>query len=88
MPYILQKQILEQLHSTDMSIEKMQLLVKAYWTNMNADIEHIMKQCATCLEYQHTQPDDRGLDDKIPCKPLEVVGVEIFMVPKKPFYAM
>ena len=48
-PYILQKQILEQLHSNQKGIEKMWLLAResVYWTNINANRKHTVKQCAT-----------------------------------------
>ena len=64
----------------NLSIEKMQLLMResVYWTNMNADIEHTVKQCATCLEYQQTQAKERTLHYKIPYKPWEVVSADIF----------
>ena len=40
-PCLLQRQILEQLYSNHMGIEKMRLLVRepVYWVNLNADIE-------------------------------------------------
>ena len=45
-PYPLQKQILEQLHSNHMGIEETWLLMReqVYWVNMNADIEQTVKQ--------------------------------------------
>ena len=42
--------------SNNMSIENIRLLVRVYWLNMNANIENIVKQCATCLTYQQIQP--------------------------------
>ena len=53
---------------------------------MNADIEHTVKQCATCLEYQYIQPQERALQYEILYKPWEVVDANIFMV--KPPYAL
>ena len=40
-PYVLQKQILGQLHSNHMGIEKTCMLTteSVYWINMNTDIE-------------------------------------------------
>ena len=45
-----------------MEIEKMRLLVceSVYWVNINADMEHVVKQCATCLDYQQTQPHEKN----------------------------
>ena len=55
-PYLLQRQILEQLHSIHMGIEKTHLTRESvYWINMNTTIEQTAKQCSTCLEYQWTQ---------------------------------
>ena len=48
-PSLLQKQILEHLHSNHMGIEKICLLIResVYWTNMNADTEQARKQFST-----------------------------------------
>ena len=50
-------QILKQLHSNHMGIEKTRLLVykSVYWVNMNADIENAVKQYSTCIECMNTQ---------------------------------
>ena len=50
---------------------------------MNTDIEHTMKQCATCLEYQNTPWQEMALHSEIPCKPLQVIIVDISMVKDK-----
>ena len=54
-----------------------------YWINMNADIEHVVKQCAIYFEYQQTQPQDEVLHYEIPCTPWEVAGVDVFVVSNK-----
>ena len=43
-PFMLWEQILEQLHSTHMGIEKIRCLARksGYWVNMNVDIENTM----------------------------------------------
>ena len=50
-PFLLPREILKQLHSNHMGIEKMRLLARelVYWVN-------IKKWCATGLEYLETQP--------------------------------
>ena len=57
-PFQLQKQILQGLHSSHMGIEKIRLLVcgSVYWLNMDKDIENTVKQWATCKDYQNMQP--------------------------------
>ena len=43
--YLLQRQIIKQLHSNHMGIENTHLLTResVYWINMNANIEQIIK---------------------------------------------
>ena len=78
-------QKLDQLHRNPMGIEKMHLLPRksVYWINMNADIECMVKQCATCLEYQQMLPQEKAYHYKVPCRPWEVVGANIFVINDK-----
>ena len=79
-PTSLKQQMLDQLHTNDMGIEKpgyshanlfiglisMQILKK-----------HI-KNCATCLEFQQMQPKEKIIHHEIPLRPWEVLGADIF----------
>ena len=47
---------------------------------MNTNLEWTVKQCATCLEYQHTQPQEKALYCEILCRPWGVVGADVFMI--------
>ena len=40
-----------------------------YWTSKDADKGQMVKQCATCLEYQCTQPQETAVHYVIPYKP-------------------
>ena len=44
-----------------MGIEKTKLLAceSIYWVNSNDDIENYIKNYATCLTFQQTQPKDK-----------------------------
>ena len=55
-PTSLKEQVLGQLHTNHMGIEKMKLLAhkSVYWSNINVDIKKYIKNCATCLEFQQT----------------------------------
>ena len=59
-PFQLQKQIPQQLHSNQMGIRKMRLLVceSVHWVNMNIDIKNTVGQCAIHLDYQQTKPHE------------------------------
>ena len=65
-----------------MGTKKTWLLAResVYWINMNTGMECAVKQCTKWLEYQLTQPQEKALHYKIPCKSLEVVGAAILMV--------
>ena len=63
-----------------MGIEKTKLLAhdSVFWYNINADIEAYIKHCATCLEFQQTQPKEEITHHDIPLRPWEVVSADIF----------
>ena len=79
---LLQKQILQQLHSNHMGIEVMRLLVckTIYWVNTNTDIENTVKQCATCKEYQQTQSHEHTIPYEMSCKPWVVTSANAFSI--------
>ena len=70
-PCLLQKQILEQLHSNHMGIAKTCPLMGeiVYWVNMNTNIEQTVMQYFMCLEYQCTQLHEAALHYDILCEP-------------------
>ena len=47
---------------------------------LHRDIENTMKQCAKQLDYQQTPPYEKMILCELPCKPCEVVGVDIFYI--------
>ena len=49
-----------------------------YWPSINVDIEKYIKGCATCLEFQQTQPKEKIIHHDIPLRPWEVLGTDIF----------
>ena len=60
-PFQLQKQILQQLHSNHMEIEKTRLQAHSlvYSLHMSTYIGNTIKQCATCLDHQNTQLQEK-----------------------------
>ena len=76
----LKQQVLDQLHTNHMGIEKTKLLTheSVYWVDINADIEKHIKNCATCLEFQQTQPKERIIHHEIALRPWEVFGADVF----------
>ena len=53
---------------------------------MKAGIETIIQQCATYLEYQQTQPKEKATPYEVPCRPWEVVGLDILCIKNKDTY--
>ena len=43
---------------------------------MNTGIEKTVIQCATCLDYQHTQPQEKPIQDELQ----EIFGAYIFSI--------
>ena len=86
----LKQQVLTQLHINHMSIEKMKLLgcESVFWHNINADIEAYIKLCATCLEFQQTQPQEKLMYHDIPLRPWEVIGADIFHFKNKHYWCI
>ena len=69
-PHSLRQQVLAQLHTNHMGIEKTKLLARdsLFWSNINADIEGYIKHCATCLEFQQMQPKEKITHHDIPLR--------------------
>ena len=80
MPNSLRQQVLNQLHTNHMGIEKTKLLAResVYWSSINADIKSYIKHCATCLEFQQSQPKENIIHHDIPLRPWEVVRADVF----------
>ena len=79
-PNYLKEQVLNQLHTNHMGIEKTRLLAWecVYWPSINADIEKYIKQCPTCLQFQQTQPQERIIHHDTPLWPWEVFWAYVF----------
>ena len=79
-PNSLRQQVLTQLHTSHMAIEKTKLLAcdSLFWSNINANIEGYIKCCVTCLKFQQTQAKEKITHHDIPLRPWEVVGADVF----------
>ena len=88
-PNSLRQQILEQLHTNHMGIEKTKLLAceSVYWSSINAHIKSHIKHCAMCLQFQQMQPKEKIIHHDIPLRPWEVVGADVFHFNNKNYLA-
>ena len=53
-----------------------------YWVNIKWHRKSC-KNCITCLEFQQTQPKEKIIHHKIPLRPWEVLGADIFQLNNK-----
>ena len=51
-----------------------------YLINVNTDIKNTVKWCATCMEYEQTQPHEKGRPYEMPHKQWEMVGADMFTI--------
>ena len=81
----LKQQVLAQLHTNHMGIEKTKLLAceSVFWHNINANIKAYIKLCATCVEFQQTQPKEKIMHHDIPLRSWEVIGADVFYFKNK-----
>ena len=69
-----------------MGTERTRLLAhdSVYWININTNIKNMVKQHATCMEYQQTQACEKIIPCKMPNKLWEVAGANILSVKNNP----
>ena len=79
-PNSLKEQVVNQLHTNHMGIEKTKLLAWecVYCPSINTDIKKYIKQYPTCHQFQQMQPQERIIHHDIPLQPLEVVRADVF----------
>ena len=79
-PNSLKQQVLNQLHTNHMGIEKMTLLAHecVYWYSINADNEKYIKNVLHILSFSKCNQKGKIIHHDIPLKPWEVVRVDIF----------
>ena len=80
-PFLLQKQILEQLHSNHLGMGK-KTFSKGTGVLGERECRHenTVKQCATWWEYKQMQLNEKAIPYEVPCKPWKVVVVDIFLL--------
>ena len=83
-PAVLQKEILQQIHSGHQGITKCQLRAKScvYWHGINKDIEQLVSDCSVCQKYQRSQTDEPLMPHDIPQRPWHTVGTDLFQLGK------
>ena len=79
-PVSLRPKIRKRLHGAHTGVEDCLQRVRetVYWPGMNADLQDYMAKCDVCATYQKDQQKEPLISDKIPNRPWEIVGCDIF----------
>ena len=79
-PQPLRADILEQLHTSHMGIERTRRLARdaVYWPGINKDIENIVKTCQACQENQDQQHKEPLEPHEVPPTPWTKLAADLF----------
>lgn len=79
-PTVLQPEILKRLHTGHMGMEKTKRRARniIYWPNMNRDIDEMISQCNTCVDFRNQNPTEPFVSTPIPDGPWQTVGTDLF----------
>lgn len=86
-PHSLITETLRDLHYVHMGCEKTKLKAKEifYWPSMNTHIEHFIANCSICQRYRKNDQKEELLCHKVPDRPWQVIGSDIFQFNNKNF---
>ena len=78
-PLILQKEILELLHSCHLGIAKTRARANEiiYWPGMSTQIENIIGKCETCNKFRNSNQREPLIQHEIPQLPWQKLGMDI-----------
>lgn len=79
-PASLRPKIRERLHGAHTGVEGCLRRARetVYWPGMNADLRDYIAKCGVCATYQKDQQKEPLISHKIPNRPWETVGCDIF----------
>ena len=79
-PKSLQSEVLKQIHYAHQGSEKCKLRAKGsvFWTNINADIDEMVKSCAPCQHNAKRNTKEPMTPHDVPPKPWHTLGSDLF----------
>ena len=89
-PSSMHKAMLEQIHKGHLGIEKCKRRARdvLYWPRINLDIETMVQSCPACIGNQRKQQAEPMKPHKVPDRPWEKVGVDLFTIDGRDYVAM
>ena len=84
-PRSMRKEIKSKLHIGHLGIEIMRLRARdcVYWPGIDSEIEDLVSNCSSCLEYRNRIPKESLIEHDIPIKPWSKVGTDVFHLFRK-----
>ena len=72
--------MLSQIHKGHFGIEKCRSRASQalFWPGMNADIQHIVTNCNTCMSFQSASDKEPLVNYEIPTLPWQIIGTDLF----------
>uniref|UniRef100_A0AAR2KRY5 Gypsy retrotransposon integrase-like protein 1 n=1 Tax=Pygocentrus nattereri TaxID=42514 RepID=A0AAR2KRY5_PYGNA len=79
-PQSLRQDMLKRIHKGHLGTEKCKRRTRTaiYWPGMNADIDHMVLNCPTCLKHHDKQPKEPMILADLPAQPWQRVGTDLF----------
>ena len=80
-PSCLRDEILSKLHMSHQGIEKTRLRARTcvYWRGIDNDIEQLIGNCSTCLEFTQKEQKQSMIPHDMPSAPWQNVGSDLFV---------
>ena len=84
-PTSLRKEMLSQIHSTHLGIEKCKRRARdaLYWPGMNDQITDIVSKCNTCITYRNSQAREPMKSHELPERPWQKIAIDLFELERK-----
>jgi hypothetical protein len=79
-PNSLRRDMLEKVHYNHLGVNKCKARAREciFWPGMSKQIEDMVTNCNTCLQFQVSNRKEPLMPKEIPCAPFEVVGTDLF----------
>ena len=79
-PKQMQPEVLNQIHSGHLGIEKCCLRARTtvFWNGLHKDIEELVSKCSTCQRHQASQPKEQLLPRDVPPSAWHTIATDLF----------
>ena len=84
-PSSMQKEMKDLLHTGHVGTErcKCHACKSIYWPGLNGELQNLILNCSTCLQYRNAQPKEPLIPHNIPAEVWLTVGTDLFSVKNK-----